>query len=305
MKRYLLLVILLIAISSISGFAIAKDSPQTKNSATNTDGSSSGDSSVGVRLSVPGSIFTGDYIRIGINDGGTLGVGSSEPGVGIQSSSDGSTESIAVGTWLEGYNVAYNDGTNKVGYWYPALGYPPSTSSNIVIVSNSVVQNDNDKAIKKTVVKTGDNKLIMTFTWTFMKRYPYVLLDTNIKNNANMQLKNVVYKRMADFDVCGNFDNSFSSSSDSAYAQTNCQNLGNAQLTIAEKGASYVDLYSWDDLQSISPGYIDHSIVPINGDEAPAVYYTIGNLDYGKSVTINTVYQAYFPPISTVIATTS
>lgn len=312
MKKYIILAVV-VGILIASGYAMAKDSTRLQKKADKTG-------TLSVPTLIPGNIFSGDYIRIGINNGGTLGVTgttTNDPGVGFQSrydtpfSSVKSTESIATGSWIEGYIVGYKTSVaNKKAYWHPDLGYPPPAASYITIVSNSILKNDGNKSVKKTVVKTKDNKLMLNFTWTFYKRYPEVSLETIITNIGSETLENIIYKRTADINVCGSAGNNWTSSADSAYAWTYCSGLDGEQDQITMSGrdginapVSYVDLDSWEDFILTTPGFstIQSEAMPKLGDYAPSIYYKIGDLNIKQSKTVYTVYQTnmrkYFPPV--------
>lgn len=279
---------------------------------------------------IPGVIFQGDYLRIGINDAGTLGVTNMtspqplDPGVGFQSVSDipfafPSTESAAIWWWGEGYNIAYKElekgkWVDTVAYWQPGYGYPPGTLTNIVPVSQKTIIDDEQKAVREIVVMTTDKKLQMTFTFTFLKQYPELNLETTIKNVGTDKVRDVVYKRIVDWDVCTDVLNDWASTGHEAYAWDQClvnDETMMVQLTIAgHDGESerphtsmpivnYVDLWAWDDQTVRSPNDVIQSFVPIFGDNNAAIYYKIGELKQQESKTVYTVYQSNFPKIET------
>lgn len=283
---------------------------------------------------VPGEIFAGDYLRVGINHGGTLGVGHDDPGVGFQWAGldpPNPTESLAIWWWGEGYKIAYKvrDGIaweDKVAYYQPGYGYPPPDSTNIIPVSHKEIRNDNNAAVKEVKVMTRDRKLLLTFTFTLLKEYPELNLETTIKNRRSELIRDIVYTRIVDWDVCQNTGgNMWASTDHAAYAWYNDPDdepdLGNVQLTVAghdgmadhsgklsmmswmlEKCApmrmplvSYVDLNAWDDQEVREPNSVTQSFVPIQGDYNAGIYYKIGDLMYGSKATVYTVYQANFP----------
>lgn len=276
-----------------------------------------------VPTSIPGHIFSGDYLRIGINNAGTLGVTNgasrSDPGVGFQSVRDvpfrnPSTESAAIWWWGEGYNIAYriSNGIDKVAYWQPAEGYPPSSSSNIILVSNAVTTNDNQKAIKEVTVKTADN-LQIKFTYRFLKQYPFLDLETTFKNIGTTPILNIMYKRIVDWDVCTDVDNNWISTSTGAVAITGCDALSDKKIRLSIEGhngvmmhngivglplpvISYVDLNAWDDIKVKSPMNIEQSYeTAIFGDYNAAIYYDIKGLWPGETRTVYTTYTSNFP----------
>ena len=287
---------------------------------------------------IPGEIFTGDYLRIGINNAGSLGVGDIyvNPGVGFQWAGDIpygslSTESAAIWFWGEGYKIAYKEREKKmlvdtVAWYQPSLGgFPPAPETNIVPVSEKLLINDTQKAVKEIKVKTKDNKLLITFLFTFLKQYPELNLETTIKNTGKVPVRDVVYTRIVDWDVCTDTYNNWASTGHEAYAWVTTKDpmcgLPNRmiQLTIAghdgafKKFAStdtigllntplpvvnYVDLNAWDDMTIRSPGEVVQSFVPILGDYNAGVYYKIGELKPQESKIVYTVYQSNFPRIN-------
>lgn len=286
---------------------------------------------------VPGVIFTGDYLRIGINNGGTFGVtnpagGVADPGVGLQWAGDTpfttpSTESLAWAWWGEGYNIAYKtqrEGgslVDHVAYYQPGYGWPPPVATNIVPVSATTIINDDQKAIRQVVVRTRDGILQLTFTFTFLKEYPKVILQTTVKNVgfSLLPVTDVVYKRLVDFDVCtAQTSNEWASTANAAFAWENNPGptgyipstmVGPVQLTVAgyqedvatsaDSLPTYVDLNAWDDMTVRKPGQVLQSFVPITGDHAAGIYYDLTNLArlVDNQDVVYTVYQANFPPL--------
>lgn len=298
MKKY---VILLFAIISISGLAIANTVVNQQLKDIDKDINQKYDINATI-TAVSGDIFTGNYLRIGINNGGAFGViDNSGIRTSLQSSIYGSdTDSI----YADGYNFAYQKGTeNKIAYWDRLLGIPPWPTSNINIISNSILTNDNEKIVKKTVVKTTDGALMMNFTFTFMKRYSNVNLDTVITNIGTTTLKNIVYKRVVDVDICGS-NNAWVSDSNSAFARvpdvyvivTSYCSEKKPKITVAGIGpVSYVDL-NRDDRYAIGSGNTVQDRSYVIGDYAALIHYNIGSLSPKQSKTVATSYQASFPP---------
>lgn len=328
MKKIQIVATAAIALGILLVSSLAMASPQQKNE-------------VGITATptcIPGEIFTGDYIRVGINPGGTLGVTNGtnmstcigDPGVGFQWAGDAvftfpSTESAAIAFWGEGYKLAYkeeHDGVmvDTVAFYQPDLGYPPPPISKIIPISETLIMEDDQKAVKEVKVMTNDSKLELTFLFTFLKRYPELNLQTTIKNIGSEPVRDVVYTRIWDIDVCSTFGNTWASTGHEAYAWDVCPPIPsmpftgkNVTLTIAgHDGAlknprrvdipmpvvNYVDLYAWDDQFGLrSPGFFDvQSFAPVPFvDFNAGVYYKIGELERGDSATVYTVYQSNFP----------
>ena len=171
--------------------------------------------------------------------------------------------------------------------------------------------------IREVVVKTADSKLKLTFTFTFLKEYPNVVLETKITNTTWHNLRDVVYKRIVDFDVCTEISNDWASTSNEAFAREDAPSdpaygyippgmSGPVQLTVAgyqedklwqgDSLPTYVDLDAWLDLSTRKPGQVVQSFVPITGDWNAGIYYDIGDLKFRETKVVYTVYQANFPP---------
>lgn len=275
---------------------------------------------------IPGEIFTGDYLRIGINPGGTLGVGARDPGVGFQWAGDRggfpSTESAAIWWWGEGYKIAYKekvDGVwvDKVAYYQPGYGWPPPPATNIVPVSETLIRDDDNAAVKKVKVKTPDGRLIIIFTFTLLKKYPELNIETTIRNRRRGSIRDVIYTRIVDWDVCTNTTgNKWTSTDHAAYAWYECgdplPSTQVVQLTAAGHdrhgpkkfwrpipvvNVNYVDLYAWHDMTTRKPKTVVQSFAPITGDYNVGIYYKIGEMKSFSTRTVYTVYQANFPPV--------
>jgi len=327
MKKICIVVAVALAILLISSLAVAAlKSPQTEEISVES-----------CPDPVPGEIFTGDYIRVGINHAGTLGVSQkeacSDPGVGFQWAGDkpfgdlaSSTESAAIFWWGEGYKIAYKEReidrwVDTVAYWQPGFGFPPRPESNIVLESERLIINDKQKAVKEIKVRTADKKLLITFTFTLLKQYPELNLQTTIMNAGRVPVRDVVYTRIIDWDVCTDVVNNWASTGHEAYAWDVCTPLSSpddvaipkmVQLTIAGHDGTfmrayrlldnpvpivnYVDLYAWDDMTVRRPNLAVQSFVPVpDVDYNAGVYYKIGELRPGESKTVYTVYQSNFP----------
>ena len=319
--------------------AIPGGSQQQQPQQDKIDKSAIGEASIS-STTIPGEIFTGDYLRIGINNAGGLGVGDTsdytKAGVGFQWAGSiphklPSSESAAIWFWGEGYKIAYKEREGKtlvdtVAWYQPSIaGYPPAPGTNIIPVSEKLLIDDTQKAVKEIKVKTKDNKLLITFLFTFLKQYPELNLETTIKNTGKVPVRDVVYTRIVDWDVCTDTNDNWASTGHEAYAWVKtkvktCDLPGRMiQLTIAghdgayKKFAStdtisllntplpvvnYVDLWAWYDMTIRSPMDVVQSFVPILGDYNAGVYYKIGELKPQESKTVYTVYQSNFPKIN-------
>jgi len=303
--------------------------------------------------SVPGWTFSGTFLKIGVNYGGTFITGGfsglirDRPwGVGFQFPKGDSYESLAVPApttsgppagWVEGYSISYKtynaklrNWVDNIAYWWPGLGWGyyigdiwvpgPPPESRLIYWKSSMVRNDTNRAIVQSFMNTTDGALTLKFTFSFPKHQAYVELRTDVYANKNV--RDVLYKRIVDWDVYGKTnENEWMSGPNVAYAREEygaegyppypyaIMSVAGYAHTTKEQLHSlpvYVDLYAWDDLKIRSPGtgtrndalqqspgdwmsYPD----PIYGTNfCAAVYYELDNMAKGASRTVYTVYQA-------------
>jgi len=262
---------------------------------------------------IPGLTRTGTYIRIGVNKGGTLGWGNGTDGygVGFQYPIGPQFESLAIWWWGEGYAVFYKTlsptgaWVDNKAYWWPTLGWPPPAACKLTPVSFASVRNDANRAIIKAVLRTTDGALLLEFTFSFPKPQKYVLLETKISNLGNGTLRDVLYKRIVDWDIHWATTNSWTSDSHSAYASyfnatlKKTIELSVSGYTPTELGnlPAYVDLMAWDDIgppPKRGPGVNDfqshNSVLQFDGNAA--IYYDLGEMAGRTAKTVYTVYQA-------------
>ena len=245
----------------------------------------------GTPTPIPGVIFTGDYIRIGINPGGTLGVGNgSDPGTGFQYPIGPQYESLAIWWWGEGYVFAYKTEdkpgvwVDHVAYWQPSFGYPPPAACNINPVSFSRIRNDDNYAKVRAEVHTADGALKIRFVWMFPKHMKYVTLKTYIE--TTVPVKDLIYKRFVDWDIHWQTYNDWSSDSHSVYASFYNETLGSrVVLTVAGqshpawgKYLAYAELYGWDDYMARPPfeAIQSHDTPIANYDGAAMITFDLG-----------------------------
>jgi hypothetical protein len=282
----------------------------------------------GTPTPIPGNVYTGKYIRIGVNRGGTFGTGNGTDmfGVGFQYPIGNLYESLAWAWWGEGYVIAYKvempDGTwnDRIAYWWPSLGWPPPAFCRMVHVSSAEYMNDHNRAIFYSVMMTADKALKLTFAFTFPKHQKYVLLQTVIQNNMNVRLRDVLYKRIVDWDVhgpmMGEIDQ-WTNDAHAAYASALNPELqkwivlsvaGYTNPTPYPPGGlsdyvGYVDLWAWDDIAAWGPGgynttrdpgefdWQSHDrVLMIDGNAA--IYYDLWDLAPRETRNVWTVYQA-------------
>ena len=267
---------------------------------------------LGTPTPIPGVIRTGMYIRIGVNKGGTFGVGKgTDPGTGFQYPIGPQFESLAIWWWGEGYAIFYKNYTagkwvDRRAYWWPTLGWPPPVACNLLPVSFASLRDDANRAIIKAILKTRDGALQLEFTFSFPKPQKYVLLETKISNLGAMgTLRDVLYKRIVDWDIHQITGNSWTSDSHSAYASyintalEKVIELSVSGYTPTELGnlPAYVDLNAWDDIgppPTRRPGEYDiqshNSAIQFDGNAA--IYYDLDEMTERTAKTVYTVYQA-------------
>jgi len=304
--------ILLVSVASHSLLAGSTNYLPTPQSATTPEGTPT---------PIPGVVYTGMYIRIGLNWGGTFGVGKgSDPGVGFQYPIGDPYESLAIWWWGEGYVICYKtqDPTgawiDHKAYWWPSLGWPPPPFCRMVHIAHGQYMYDPDnRAVWWSQMKTIDGALTLTFAFSFPTPQKYVLLQTVITNNLGAKLRDVLYKRIVDWDVHQAVVNHWTNDAHAAYASYFNQSL-NREIVLSVAGYSnptatlgnligYVDLVAWDDIRAWNtttwdttrdPGKMDiqsHD-KPLWIDGNAAIYYDLWDLSPRETRNVWTVYQA-------------
>jgi len=205
--------------------------------------------------SIPGWTFSGTFLKIGVNKGGTFItggfsgiIGTAPWGVGFQFPKGDQYESLAfpVATtsgppagWVEGYSISYKtykaklrNWVDNIAYWWPGLGWGyyigdiwvpgPPPESRLIYWKSSMVRNDTNRAIVQSFMNTTDGALTLKFTFSFQKHQAYVELRTDVYANKNV--RDVLYKRIVDWDVykIGTYQdkkNDWSSGPNFAYAR--------------------------------------------------------------------------------------
>lgn len=306
--------ILLVSLTSQALFTATTSFNQAQQSA----------SPAGTPTPIPGVIYTGMYLRIGINKGGTFGTGNGTDGfgVGFQYPIGNRYESLAWAWWGEGYVIAYKvwDGTawdDRIAYWWPSLGWPPPAFCRMQYINSGEYMNDDNRAVFWSQMKTVDRALTLTFAFSFPKHQKYVLLQTVITNNLHNKLRDVLYKRIVDWDIHGPMMlteiNHWTNDAHAAYASLfnpelqrwivmSVAGYTNPTPTLGDL-VGYVDLWAWDDIDAWGspttnttrhPGEMDiqsHDR-PLVIDGNAGIYYDLWDLNAGETRNVWTVYQA-------------
>jgi len=301
--------ILLVSMASLGLFAGSSTSPSPMPQSATPKGTPT---------PIPGVIYAGTYLQIGINNGGTFGVGNGTDGfgVGFQYPIGNPFESLAIWWWGEGYVIAYKvfvDGVwlDRIAYWWPSLGWPPPAFCRMVPVASGEYMNDDNRAVFWSQMRTIDLALTLTFAFSFPKEQKYVLLQTVIKNNFGTKLRDVLYKRIVDWDIHQKMINEWTNDAHAAYASLYNPSL-DRRITLSVAGYSnptptlsdligYVDLHAWDDINAWgtsnttrNPGKMDiqsHD-KPLIIDGNAAIYYDLWDLNPRETRNVWTVYQA-------------
>jgi len=209
---------------------------------------------------ISGWTFTGTYLKIGINDAGSF----IDPRtlVGWEYPIGTPNECLAY-AWLgEGYVIAYKiwDGKKWVdNVAYFQLGYGLVNLKQLWAV---IKRNDDNFAVVRITMQTTDNQLRLVFEFRFPKDQKYVELRTGINNVGNSSVRDVLYKRIVDWDIHRDTGNYWTSDSHSAYASHYNETTGYWYfMTVSgdtvwapRRCVSYADLYAWDDDSVRRPG---------------------------------------------------
>lgn len=249
---------------------------------------------------IPGNVFAGKYVCIGVNPGGTLGVGNESdygfPGTGFQYplvapyKVSPQFESIAIFWWGDGYVVAYktyNETLKKwvdnIAYWQPSYGWPIPTKCNIKPISHRILRNDDNMIVVMTVVGTLDGVLELRFIWHFSPHQKYVILRSVIVVNAEQAVRDVVYKRFVDWDIHCNIINDWTTDAHSAYAsyfspETDWPYVFTISGDNVRQANTkpYAEVYGWDDRTTRDPLETVQQQMPVPFDGAAMIHFRIG-----------------------------
>ena len=214
---------------------------------------------------IPGVVCTGDFIKIGVNNLGTLGVGEAgvDPGTGFQFPIGGAYESLAIWFWGHGFKLAYRLPTgDKMSLWQPYHGYPPPAWNNITVIrsaSAGLIKNTAAKCEIKVAWRTTDWNLLVTRHWMFEKAYPSVSVVTTVTNIGVKTITDVVWVEYVDWDINQVTSNDWINDAHGAYASYKNPALEDRTVIMGVTGYGipsngevpevfFVDLYAWDDV---------------------------------------------------------
>ncbi len=162
--------------------------------------------SIQAREYYSGKVFTGKFIRVGINDYGVFGVWDEGLGAtGFQYPIGGEYESLAVGWWGDGWSVFY--GNVRAGFsphdgaWGTIEGVMPKVSTTPT----------RDGYIHTIVMNTSDRQLQIAFKFRFYNDKKFVSVVMFVKNIGGSVVSDLEVKKIVDWDVwmpyIGDFSN--------------------------------------------------------------------------------------------------
>lgn len=270
---------------------------------------------------IPGVICTGALLEIGINPGGSFGVGAGLTGTGFRfpASAGAAAESLAYAFWGDGWKISYKRLRGGVlvdttAYWQPEVGFPPPPDTEFEPVTDGldILRDDDQECLIRVRVRTADRRLLLAFEFNFRKAYPSVVVTTKVKNISRIRLFDVVYARVADYDIHQNTFNAWSSNDNAAFA---CGNnpAGPTPLVVMSIAGYDVDLVrggsirrpdarvfyaeedAWDDYSVRGPGtQVTKNRIPFPFDGNGAVHYKLVDLRPDETKDVVTVYSAAF-----------
>lgn len=143
-----------------------------------------------------GRVYTGSYLRVGVNDYGALGVCDAVLGdVGFQYPIGYNYESLAVGWWGDGWSVFYGDSS---------AGFSPDDDAwgTIYGVTPTVTWTATPYGYLHTIkISTNDGVLLLEFRVEIFNDKKYIKIETYITNTGTETITDLEYKRVVDWDV--------------------------------------------------------------------------------------------------------
>ena len=250
-----------------------------------------------------GNVFTGTYLRLGLNDYGVLGIYSGGDAIGFQYPPDLDYESLATGWWGDAWSVFYNSSSAGFSPDDDAWGTISGSTPTVTITPMP------DGILFTSIVDTTDGNLRINTTIRAYNSRKYFVVIVNLTNIGDDLLSNVEYKRHVDWDVwepvVGDYDNYWGLDNIRAPALHLAVAFVNTSIapgTVymglgALQAPDAIDL-DWDDYTSrgISGGYV--TFIQPDGttdtlfDGAVVYDWLLGDLSPGDSVSLKLVYAA-------------
>jgi len=248
-------------------------------------------------------------LRIGISEYGEL-LYSNFESAGLEYP-DG-YEHIAVGTWFEGYFVAYENATGD--NWAYAMFDERSDSSwgspymGFVPVSYNVIEDSATTLRVDVRTETEDGALRLDQEFYMPKDENYVQITMTLRNIGTETITNVVLKRCVDLDTdaggtngWSDFDNIFDIdyTRNIVYAYTTATYPYDPRPPGAESHyvgiagcptPDYYDVDDWNDYdQRDSP--VDFTSYPVFNDYMATQQWNFGTMNSGESKTVSVIYS--------------
>jgi hypothetical protein len=194
-------------------------------------------------------------------------------------------EDLAVGSWFSGYTVAYiAEGSDRLAF---ALNHE---RYNVTPVSFTDIRNTPSVAEIEVVTQTSDGVLKITQRFVFLKAAKFFTITTEVASLSETPVTNVVFKRSADWDVDGTYQND---SWDYDFPRNMVVAWDQTYVAIAGvETPQFMDISGWDDIEDRATS-VDYPTGPvINFDGMEILHYELGTLDPHQSTTIHAVYGA-------------
>src|SRR5262249_32134208 len=188
-------------------------------------------------------------------------------------------EHLAWGTFLSGYTLAYEVG----GVDHIAFAVF-TTRNNIVPFSYRELENSPTRTIVEVVARTAGRGL-----FTFVKNRKYVTVQSHVENLSGLPASRVVFKEDADWDVDGNFGDTwdYDVPRHLVYA-TSTHTAGIA----SEQTPAVMDIYGWNDY-NVRATTVEFPVGPVLGfDGLEVLHFELGTLNLGQASDVTVAYGA-------------
>ena len=251
-----------------------------------------------------GRVYTGRYIRVGINDYGALGVYDADLGaVGFQYPVGEEYESLAFGWWGDGWSLFY--GNNSIGFspeddiWGSITSITP-----IVTVEETLY------GYLHSIEMAINSDILLQFIIEFFNEKKYIRMETRITNVGAEVITDLEYKRIVDWDVWRNFNNYWGMDDirkpnlNLAIAFINKTIIGDNSLNAAYIGFASLEPptdydLNWDDYMTRGFSWTPTKFSIKNdgttsnlGDYCLVYDWILGKLSPGETKTIHIIYAA-------------
>jgi subtilisin family serine protease len=217
--------------------------------------------------------YIGTFLRFGITDFGEIMPFQSPIG----------NEHLAVGSFLDGYTVAYFSGGADHVY-YTVYG----NRIGIVPVSYQELENTPTRVVVEVVTRTVDGVLGIRRVFTFVRAKKHVLVATEVRNLSPNPTLQVVFKEDTDWDMDGDFE-------DDSWAYDRPRNMvyawdQNYGAVASEISPDVMDIYGWNDYTERAT-IIDVPRGPVDSfDGLEVLHFELGTLEAGQMRPVKLAY---------------